>query len=513
MVLHGPIATNILNIYTFSVATQALDITISRRKLNLFVGVFSLAAVVFFIFQEDFAAVLDAWLIGLVAWVAAWGGVMLVHYFWIEQRWPSDAARLFDAVGTKRLPGVNSAASPPCSSASSSPGCSCTGWCRPCRASPPCPRRPGPVLARRRPVGCGHLRAHRGPGAPPVRRGVRQRRGVTVPGRSVALGARTRHARPRGRAVTAAVTAPGAGEPIFTWPDGVRAAAAFTFDVDAESCVLAHDPAAATRMSLMSHQSYGPRVGVPKILRILARQDIRATFFVPGFTAECHPDVVRAIVDGGHEIGHHGYLHEQMQGIDRETEARYLDRGLEALQRVAGVVPVGYRAPWWELNWQTPGLLAQRGFRYDSSLLDGDAPYRFAVAPGSADSLVEVPVDWALDDWEQYAFYPGWTGSGVIESPAKAREMWQLEADAQHAQGGCWVLTNHPFISGRPSRAHALEQLIEGVKALDGMWVTTLEEIARHAADVTTEVRTHTRYEVPSFPDAPILRDGVPVRG
>jgi len=89
------------------VATQALDITISRRKLNLFVGVFSLAAVVFFIFQEDFAAVLDAWLIGLVAWVAAWGGVMLVHYFWIDKRWPGNPERLFDGVGTKRLPGVN----------------------------------------------------------------------------------------------------------------------------------------------------------------------------------------------------------------------------------------------------------------------------------------------------------------------------------------------------------------------------------------------------------------------
>ena len=302
-----------------------------------------------------------------------------------------------------------------------------------------------------------------------------------------------------------------AEEPIFSWPEGVRAAASFTFDVDAESCVLAHDPSAAQRMSLMSHQSYGPRVGVPKILRILERQQIRATFFVPGFTAECHPDIVRAIVDAGHEIGHHGYLHEQMQGIDAETEARYLDRGLEALHRVAGVVPVGYRAPWWELNWRTPALLADRGFRYDSSLLDGDAPYRFRVAPDSADSLVEIPVDWALDDWEQYAFYPGWTGSGVIESPVKAREMWQLEADAQHAQGGCWVLTNHPFISGRPSRARALEQLVEGVTALDGMWVTTLAEIAAHVAEVTTEVRTHTRYDVPAFPDARILRDGVPV--
>jgi peptidoglycan/xylan/chitin deacetylase (PgdA/CDA1 family) len=298
---------------------------------------------------------------------------------------------------------------------------------------------------------------------------------------------------------------------IFSWPEGKKAAASFTFDVDAESCVLVHDPASAKRMSLMSHQSYGPLVAVPKLLRILERQDVRATFFVPGFTAECHPDTVRAIVDGGHEIGHHGYLHEQMQGIDRDTEARFLDRGLEALHAVAGVVPVGYRAPWWELNWQSPALLADRGFLYDSSLLDGDAPYRFAVEPGSQQTLLEIPVDWALDDWEQYAFYPGWTGSGVIESPAKARDMWQLEADAQHEQGGCWVLTNHPFISGRPSRARALEQLIEGVKALDGMWVTTLEEIARHAASVVTETRTHVRYEVPGFPDSPILRNGTTV--
>lgn len=298
---------------------------------------------------------------------------------------------------------------------------------------------------------------------------------------------------------------------VFDWPDGYRAAASFTFDVDAESCVLAHDPRAVSRMSLMSHQAYGPKVAVPKLLDLLERQDVRATFFVPGFTAECYPDMVRAIVDGGHEIGHHGYLHEQMQGISREDEARYLDRGLDALQEVAGVVPVGYRAPWWELNWQTPGLLAERGFRYDSSLLDGDAPYRFRVAPDSEADLVEIPVDWALDDWEQYAFYPGWTGSGVIESPAKARELWFLEAQAQHRQGGCWVLTNHPFISGRPSRLHALEQLVEDVKALPGMWVTTLADIAEHTARSVDEVRLHDRFEVPGFPDVTLRRNGRPI--
>ena len=300
-------------------------------------------------------------------------------------------------------------------------------------------------------------------------------------------------------------------DPVFTWPEGVTAAAAFTFDVDAESCVLAHDPTATRRMSLMSHQAYGPRVAVPKLLRMLERQGIRATFFVPGFTAECYPEMTRAIVDAGHEIGHHGYLHEQMQGIDRDTEARYLDRGLKALAHVAGVEPTGYRAPWWEMNWHTPALLHERGFRYDSSLLDGDAPYRFAVSPGSAGTLVEIPVDWALDDWEQYAFYPGWTGSGVIESPAKARELWLLEAVAQHRHGGCWVLTNHPFISGRPSRLDSLEELVERVKALPGMWVTTLGEIAEHTDRLAPAPRRHTRYEMTGGPDAPVLADGVPV--
>ena len=268
-------------------------------------------------------------------------------------------------------------------------------------------------------------------------------------------------------------------------------------------------------MSLMSHQSYGPKIAVPRLLAILARQDIQATFFIPGFTAESYPDVVRQIVDGGHEVAHHGYLHEPMQGIDAATEASYIDRGLEALAKVAGVRPVGYRAPWWELNWHSPGLLADRGFLYDSSLLDGDAPYRFAVAADDPRDIIEIPVDWTLDDWEQYAFYPGVTGSGVIESPAKVLEMWTLEAEAHHSQGSCFVLTNHPFISGRPSKAVALEQLMERVKAMDGMWVTTMENIARHTKATVTEVHTHARIEVPVFPGAgaqfkpAVVRQGV----
>ncbi len=106
-------------------------------------------------------------------------------------------------------------------------------------------------------------------------------------------------------------------------------------------------------------------------------------------------------------------------------------------------------------------------------------------------------MDWTLDDWEQYAFHPGWTGSGVIESPAKVHEMWLLEAQAHHAEGGCFVLTNHPFISGRPSEAAASERLIEDVRALDGTWVATLEQIARHAPASVEEVRRIRRVTCP----------------
>lgn len=273
-------------------------------------------------------------------------------------------------------------------------------------------------------------------------------------------------------------TAPAA--PV-AWPAGYRAAAALTFDVDAEAVMLAADPASASRLMVMSHQAYGPLTGVPRILRLLARHGLRATFFVPGFTAERYPGVVRGIVDAGHEIAHHSYLHESVAGWDRAREAAMIDRGLAALDKVAGIRPAGYRAPMWELNRHTPGLLIERGFAYDSSLMDCDVPYVLAGNPGDAGGdIVEVPVHWALDDWEQYAYLPDLTGSGLIESPAKVLEMWSWELAAMHAEGGCFVLTNHPFLSGRPGRLRALDRLVELMKSLDGLWIATMSEIAAH---------------------------------
>lgn len=274
------------------------------------------------------------------------------------------------------------------------------------------------------------------------------------------------------------------------WPDGKTAAAAFTFDVDAESAVLWGNPAAGARMSVMSHQAYGPLVGIPRILDLLERHQIQSTFFVPGYTAHRYPDAVRAIVAAGHEIAHHGYLHEQPTALTLDEEIEALDRGLAALAEVAGVRPVGYRAPMWDLSWRTPGLLAERDFLYDSSLMDADMPYELAVGSGS---LVEIPIQWALDDWEQYCYLPDIAGSGLIETPRKARELWQLEFDALRRVGGCWVLTNHPFLTGRPSRAAELDDLMRYVLECSEVWTTSLGAIAEHVRSLGLPARTITR--------------------
>ena len=281
------------------------------------------------------------------------------------------------------------------------------------------------------------------------------------------------------------------------WPDGKTAAAAFTFDVDAESAVLWDNEAVGARMSVMSHQAYGPLVGVPRILDLLERHQIASTFFVPGHTADRYPEAIRSIVAAGHEIAHHGYLHEQPTKLTLEQEIDVLDRGLAALADVAGVRPSGYRAPMWDLSWRTPALLAERGFLYDSSLMDSDHPYELAITPGAEESLVEIPIQWALDDWEQYCFLPDVSGSGLIESPRKAREIWQLEFDGLRRVGGCWVLTNHPFLTGRPSRAAELDDLMRYVVERDDVWTTNLATIAEHVRTLQLPPRSITPPDVP----------------
>ncbi|MFL5751276.1 MAG: polysaccharide deacetylase family protein [Chloroflexota bacterium] len=284
----------------------------------------------------------------------------------------------------------------------------------------------------------------------------------------------------------------------FRWPDGMRAAACITFDVDAESPILFDHPESAAWLDVMTHQAYGVRTGIARLLRVLDRQHIRATFFIPGYSAERWPAICRAIRDAGHEIAHHGYLHEGAHGADAAEQERRLFRGLASLDDVLGVRPTGYRGPNWELTWDTPALLARNGFTYDSGLMDADHPYVLATAPeAGAATIVELPGHWALDDWEPYNYLPGITGSGVIASPAEVLARWTLELEALVHEGGLFMLTNHPFVSGRASRAVALEQLIARAQEIDGLWIATAEEIAAHTATLGLEPVVHSKPVLP----------------
>lgn len=263
-------------------------------------------------------------------------------------------------------------------------------------------------------------------------------------------------------------------EPRVDWPAGKRAAVAVTFDLDAESVMLAAGLDLDARPSLGTHQRYGPLTGVPRLLRILAERSVRATFFVPGHSADRFPEAVQAILEAGHEVAHHGYLHRNLVGSTEAEEREELERGLEALAR-HGVVPTGYRAPWWETTDRTLGLLAEYGLAYDSSLFDRDMPYVVETPSGP---VAEVPVSWALDDWERYAYWPDVTGSGTIMRPSEVVETWWEEVEAYEAEGGVAVLVMHPFVSGRPARARALGDLLDRIAGRPGIWMATAGEIA-----------------------------------
>lgn len=233
--------------------------------------------------------------------------------------------------------------------------------------------------------------------------------------------------------------------------------ACLTFDVDAEAPILAESGLYARNLGVMSHQAYGPRVGVPRILELLREYSLPATFFVPGWTADRYPQTVAAILDAGHEVGHHSYAHHSPFAQTEAEERADFERALEALGRV-GVQPVGFRCPSWEPGWRTPALVAEHGLKYDSSLMDSDKPY---VLETGAGEIVELPVHWALDDWEQYAYIPDPPFRSSIESPAKVLDLWTSELDAMRRHGCLYVLTCHPFLSGRPHRVEVLRTLIE----------------------------------------------------
>lgn len=237
----------------------------------------------------------------------------------------------------------------------------------------------------------------------------------------------------------------------------------------------------------ISRGEFGARVGMPRVLDVLKRNGVKATFFVPAHTAKTYPQIVNQVIQDGHEVACHGYLHESPVGLELEEERELLARSIDTLEAVTGVRPIGYRSPAWDLSDNTIDLLEGHGLIYDSSLMADDFKPFFArkgdvltedkFTPGIESNVVEFPVAWELDDYPyfQYMVKPINPGLRLASDVFKA---WSAEFDYAQRVNGVFTLTCHPEIIGRGPRIMMLDQLIQYMKQPD-VEFTSMGELAK----------------------------------
>jgi peptidoglycan/xylan/chitin deacetylase (PgdA/CDA1 family) len=256
-----------------------------------------------------------------------------------------------------------------------------------------------------------------------------------------------------------------------SWPNGARVAVNIGFDVDNE-LLARNNPLPAT----LSQGEYGAVEALPRLLRILDKHQIPASFYIPAVSAMLHPEMVPAIMKSGrHEIGVHGWIHENLPALnDAALEERLLTQSIEYLTKVTGKRPVGFRAPSWAFSPHTLGLIRKAGFLYDSSLMAMDEPYEI-VAEGRPTGLIELPIEWILDD---FPYFSG-NASGSLPAPDLVFQIYKEEFDVAYDERTLVVLTTHPHVVGHRSRAAQLDRLIAYMKSKPGVWFATAEQIAR----------------------------------
>ncbi|MEG6509195.1 polysaccharide deacetylase [Methyloligella sp. 2.7D] len=261
------------------------------------------------------------------------------------------------------------------------------------------------------------------------------------------------------------------------WPNGARCAAAFTFDIDTDSLVhLFYRDRAPDMVATTSWCRYD-EVAVPRILELYRRLGLKQSFYYPAWCMENYPELVEAILKDGHEIGHHGYIHENYNVLPAEEEEKWFVRALEVHKSMTGQAPRGFRAPTYNFSRHTAALLVKYGFQYDASLMTDDFPHMVDAEGGS---FVEIPTHWALDDWPQYVHAPDFGYQMTVRSPAEACAVYRAEFEATYRLGGLWVGIWHPWVSARPARLDAIAEMMEEMISRGDVWIASMEEIAAH---------------------------------
>jgi len=256
------------------------------------------------------------------------------------------------------------------------------------------------------------------------------------------------------------------------WPNGARVAVCLSFDPDNLTIPL---NAGINAPLTMSEGEYGAFSGVPRILRFLDAYNLPATFYVPAVSALLHPDMMKAInASGRHEVAMHGWIHEDPLALnDPEEEWRLLSQALATLEKVDGKRPAGNRNPSWTMSTYTMGLIKRAGLLYDSSLQAMDEPHDVLI-DGQSTGLVELPVNWILDD---APFLPPYA---ALPSPRLIMQTFKDDFDRAYRDGTLFMLTMHPHITGQRSRMKYLEQLVQYIQSKPGVWFATAEQIARY---------------------------------
>jgi len=249
------------------------------------------------------------------------------------------------------------------------------------------------------------------------------------------------------------------------WPEDFRCCVNLSFDYDANSALVRREP---LDIVAQSRGRFAPRVAIPRILDLLDRLDIKSTFFTPGWTIDQFTDSVEEILSRGHEIAAHGYLHERLTELSKESEEAVFSRTMEAMEEI-GVKPEGFRAPYWSITDRTLKLIQQLGFKYDSNFMDSDMPYLLEWR-GERTGLVELPVEWMLDDWPQFETHR--------RNPDYVYRLWKSEFDGIYELGRYFGLTCHPQAIGRISRLKMLEKLLMEMKNRGDVWFANCKEVA-----------------------------------
>ncbi|GAB3659466.1 polysaccharide deacetylase family protein [Ramlibacter alkalitolerans] len=259
------------------------------------------------------------------------------------------------------------------------------------------------------------------------------------------------------------------------WPGGARCAIALSFDSDHETNELREGGESIGRLS---QGQYGNRQGIPRILEILARQGVPASFYVPAVTALLYPDEQRRIAGDGHEIALHGWIHERNSVLPEAAERDLMLRSADTLEKVCGRRPVGIRTPSWDFSPSTLAIARDMGLQYDSSLM-ADVDCYELLLDGRPSGVVELPVEWIRDD-AVYFNMNRFAGLRPYTPPGDVFDIFRRELDAAYREGGIFQLTMHPHISGYRSRIWILEELILHARHLGRVWFATHADIVRY---------------------------------